>query len=303
MSENCLAIATYSESQAELCCALRLIHSLRRFGGRLNETPVSICVPREFFAAASASEAAREAAQILPIGLPPSHKWLYYSGKVYAAAAAEASTDSNTPLAWLDCDTIVLDEPHAFLLPPGIALAFRPVMHNRTGSLYDRTPNAYWTRIYDLLDLDDDLLFPMLSQADEQKIRAYFQAGCLVVSSAAGILRRWPDAFEQLARDPVLNEMCRVDRTLNVFLHQAALVGAVLPVVRREAMIELSESYNYPAFFERQYGGIRHFEDVSDVATLRCVVSFRLLGPNWPEELVGSADKVAWLREHIEATD
>lgn len=302
MSENRLAIATYAESQAELCCALRLIHSLRRFGGRLNGSPVSICVPRELFARAAAAEIADAAAQILPVDLPPSHRWLLYSGKVYAAAAAEASAGSDAPLAWLDCDTIVLDEPREFLLPPGFALAFRPVMHNRSGSLYDLPPNAYWTRIYDLLDLDRDLLFPMLSQADEQKIRAYFQAGSLVVNPAAGILQDWPEAFEQLARDPVLNEMCRVDRTLNVFLHQAALVGAVLHGVRGKVMIELSEKYSYPVFFERQYGSNRHFEDISDVATLRCVVSFKSLGPNWPQELVGSADKIAWLREHVETT-
>jgi len=303
MSENRLAIATYAESPSELCCALRLIESLRRFGGRLNNLPVSICVPRELLAAATAGETADVAAQILPVDLPPSHRWLLYSGKVYAAAAAEASAGHNTSLAWLDCDTIVLAEPREFLLPSGITLAFRPVMHNRSGSLYDRPPNAYWTRIYDLLDLDDDLLFPMISQADGQKIRAYFQAGSLVVNPAAGILQRWPEVFDQLARDPVLNEMCRVDRTLNVFLHQAALVGAVLPHVRHEAMFELSENYSSPVFFERQYGGIRHFEDISDVATLRCVVSFKSLGLNWPEELVGSADRIAWLREHIETAE
>ena len=51
------------------------------------------------------------------IQAPENMTWFFFAGKVFAAAKAEAEVDGKTSiLAWLDEDTIVLQEPDEFIL-------------------------------------------------------------------------------------------------------------------------------------------------------------------------------------------
>ncbi len=226
-------------------------------------------------------------------------KWFYYAGKVYAAGAAEAAAEGQAEiLIWLDEDTVIIDEPSHFNLPDDIDFAYVPVMHNRSGSRLEESPDPFWDRIYRLLSVDEDTLFPMVTPADKQTIRAYFHCGLVVVRPEKGILRRWVEDFEILYKDPALTEMCRSDANKRIFLHQTALTGALLLIPLR-SMMPLSSRYNYPIFFEKQYGGVEVFDSIENVITVRCIVSRKNMGENWPEKLSGPADRVAWLKEHF----
>lgn len=277
-----------------------MIHSLRKYGGRFSDTPFWIVIPEHVQAMSSFREAATNADEILTVAIPEPMQWLPYAVKPYAAALAEERLESESDIvAWLDCDTIFMAEPIDFDLCEDKAFAYRPVMHNRSGSLYDSPPNEYWQRIYSILEIEDDLFFPMFSHADQQKIRPYFQAGILVVRPERGVLRWWRDDFEKLSRDPALVELCEADRVKGVFLHQAALVGAVLHSVAPVEMVQLSDGYNYPLFFDRQYESKRAFDSIESAVTLRIVVSSQALGENWDSELAGQADKIAWLKAEL----
>jgi hypothetical protein len=86
-------------------------------------------------------------------------------------------------------DTIFLDPPRAFVLVPDCALAWYPVMHNRSECLHDAPLDEYWSRIYELLRLNNETLFPMLTRADQQSIRACLHAGLLVARPLGQIVR------------------------------------------------------------------------------------------------------------------
>ena len=297
-----IIFATYAESEEELLHARYLAESVRAFAGKYSDAPVWVYVPANL--AEKADDALREFraldVEIRTTDTPEDAMWFYYAGKVFAAGLAEAAAEELAAvLVWMDEDTIVLQEPADFALSAGIGFAYRPVMHNRSGSLYDDPPDSFWSRVYEKLSIDSGSLFPMVTPADRQTIRAYFNAGLLVVRPEHGILRKWGESFKILYRDSVLAEICREDVNKRIFLHQTALVGAVLNTLDKNAMSELSDRYNYPMFFKKMFGAMSEFESIDDVVTLRYDVYFRKPDPDWADQLKGSAHLISWMKERL----
>lgn len=303
MAADKLLFATYTESPEGLREVYLLVQSLRTFGGQYDRSPVWLYIPEDIDI-----EDTEWPGKLRSLGVelrasrtPEAARWFFYAGKVYAAAKAEAAAEGRVPvLVWLDADTIVLSEPTELDLSADVSLAYCPVMHNRSGTIYDAPPNEFWSRIYEKLSLTDDMLFPMVTPADKQTIRAYFHVGLLAVRPERNILRGWAGDFEVLYTDPVLAEMCKSEVDKRIFLHQTALTGTVLTNLRRDELMELSGRYNYPIFFEKQYGAIEPFNSLEDVVTIRRVVSDKYLPADWYDELAGPIDRIAWLREHLE---
>jgi hypothetical protein len=278
--------------------------SIRAFGGRYSRAPIWVSVSEEVILDDQAliNEVESRGVEIRNFRTPENARWLYYGGKPYAAAEAESEADGRAEtLVWIDEDTIVISEPSDFDLKPGISLAYVPVMHNRSGSLFDLPPDVFWSRIYEKLAIASDALFPMITPADEQKIRAYFHCGLAVVRPQKGVLRRWAQDFELLHNDTTLVDMCKSDATRRIFLHQTALTGAVLHTVAPDEMMELSPRYNYPIFFEKQYDANRPYDSIENVVTVRCAVSLEKMGPDWHKKLSGPPDTINWLKEHFDS--
>jgi len=171
-------------------------------------------------------------------------------------------------------------------------------MHNRSGSLYNEPPDEFWGRIYGILNINDESLFSMVTPGDQQTIRAYFNAGLLVVRPEKAILRKWAEDFKTLYFDSVLVEMCKEDITKRIFLHQTPLVGA-LNTLSRNQMIELPGTYNYPIFFHQQYEAVGEFCSIKDIITLRYDLYFRNPDPEWSNKLEGSSVVIRWLAERL----
>lgn len=300
--DTTIVFAAYAESDEELLHVRFLTESIREFAGKYQNAPVWVYVPEAL--AATDSEVMKQLRQlgvdIKASSIPPDAGWFYYAGKTFAAGRAEAAADGRaTVLVWMDEDTIVLQEPGAFALGEGIGFAYRPVMHNRSGSLCAEPPDAFWSRIYDKLVLNADSLFSMVTPADRQTIRAYFNAGLLAVRPEHKILRNWGESFKVLYRDSVLAQMCREDVNKRIFLHQTALVGAAMHALDKDAMTELSEQYNYPIFFKKMFGAEAEFDNIEDIVTLRYDVYFRNPDPDWSNQLKGPAKVLTWMKERL----
>ncbi|MCK4858539.1 MAG: hypothetical protein KAT58_11260 [candidate division Zixibacteria bacterium] len=299
---SAIIFATCAESEEELLHTRFLAESIRAFAGRFSDAPVWVYVPKSL-AGTVAGEMNRFRAlrvEIKTSSTPDEARWFYFAGKVFAAGKAEAAAVATAAvLVWMDEDTIVLQEPTDFVLGSEIGFAYRPVTHNRSGSLYAEPPDPFWNRIYKKLSIDLESLFPMVTPADRQTIRAYFNAGLLVVRPQRGILRKWGESFKVLYRDSVLVDMCREDVTKRIFLHQAALVGAVLNRLAKDAMLELSDRYNYPVFFKKMFGAESEFDSIEDVITFRYDIYFRNADTNWSRQLKGTAHLISWLKERL----
>ena len=297
-----MIVATYAESNEQLRHVVYLAESLREFGGAYREATLWVFTPDSF---SDPDPATSDKLNHLRVEQHRSHipepaQAYFFAGKVFAAALAETMAESiSAVLVWMDEDTIILREPDAFALPEGIAFAYRPVMHNRSGALYAEPPSKFWSRIYRVLDVSEDRLFPMITPADQATIRAYFNAGLLIVRPESGVLRAWADDFSILYSDSVLTEMCGADVEKRIFLHQTALVGAVLNRLDRDQMVELSEEYNYPLFFHRQYEAAREFGSIDGITTLRYDTYFRHPDPNWKDQLTGAKNRTVWLSKRL----
>jgi hypothetical protein len=294
--------AAFAEDSVQLKHARILAESIRTFAGSLRGAPIRIYVPRELIAAQPLLVAKVQAlrVEIRASEAPDDALRFPFARKVFAAAQAETDAAGRTRiLVWMDEDTIVLQEPRDFLLPRGVSLAYRPVTHQRIGSSFDQPPDAFWSRVYERLAVPESAVFAVVTPADSQRIRAYFNAGLLVVRPERGILRRWAADFPVLYRDTVFVEMCRQDRFKALFLHQAALAGAILSGLGRREMLELSPRHNFPLFFREMYGARREFDSIADVVTLRYDVYFQNPAPDWSERLEGPPGIVAWLKDRL----
>lgn len=293
--------ATSAADPGQVLNAIRLTESLRAFGGSVAEAPVwVVALENVRITEIQRSDLERLGITLLRADPPDSLAWLFYADKPYAAAVAEKAAEGQADvLVWLDNDAVFLQEPLELNLPDSICLAWRPVMHNRSGTLYDAPPNSFWARIYEKLSLTDEMLFPMFTPADQQKIRAYFNCGLIAVRPERGILRRWAQDFETLGHDSTLAAMCRADQVMRIFLHQTALTGSILHLVRQSEMIPITDAYNFPLLFQKVYGGLNEYNDLNGIVMIRIDFDPTLVSPDWPQLLKGPADRIDWLKKHI----
>ncbi|MGD8538583.1 MAG: hypothetical protein PVI66_07695 [Candidatus Aminicenantes bacterium] len=295
-----IIFAGFAEGTEQLSHMLIFVESIRKFAGSFHNAPVWIYIPE------SSKEKHKNIlekfallqADIYESTAPKEALEYYFARKVFAAAEAETKAKSQCKiLAWLDEDTIILKEPQDFLLPKEKSLGYRPVMHQNIGSLYSEAPDEFWSRVYKNLSIPESALFPMVTPADQRTLRPYFNAGLMVVRPERGVLRKWPENFKKLYDDPVFAEMCQKDVHKRIFLHQAALVGAILNTLKKEEMLEFSPKYNYPLFFHEKFEATRTFGDISEAVTTRYDIYFRNPSPGWSERLKGPTEIIAWLKE------
>jgi hypothetical protein len=298
-----VVFASFAGSEEQKKHTLVLAESIRTFGGRYADAPIRVYVPG---ALKDSNPAVAGKMQALEVELktataPDKALWLYFARKVFAAAAAEGDAEKTAALlVWMDEDTVVLREPGELVLEEGKSFGYRPVMHKLIGSAWSEPPDEFWSRVYDRLAIPEGAAFPMTTPADLAAIRPYFNAGLLVVRPERGILRKWAECFSFLYEDKVFVDWCRKDVRKRIFLHQVALVGAVLPPVKREEMIEFSSAVNYPLFHDEMFGDKTKFDSIEEVITIRYDTYFRNPDPSWAENVTGPAEVLSWLKERLD---
>jgi hypothetical protein len=299
-----IIFATFAGDAGTLSNVLAMAESIRAFGGRYKKAAVCAYMPAELSEseAGTVGRLTRLGVEVRSSDVPEEASWYFLAGKVFAAARAEAEAAGTSGiLAWLDGDTIVLREPAEFLLAEGVGLGYRPVMHKNVGLLYAEPLDEFWGRAFKLLSVPDDLLFPMVTPADGDTIKPYFNAGCMIIRPERGLMARWVECFKTLYADSLIAEMCRAEVKKRIFMHQVALTGAILTHLDRNEMIELSPRINYPIFFDEVFGAKRVFDDITNVVTIRHESYFSKPAPDWDKRLKGPADRIAWIKEHLSA--
>jgi hypothetical protein len=295
-----ILFASYAEYPQQVRRSLVFCESVRTFAGSMSQAPIRVYLSEGLPAL---PEELREAFSSLGVELrrfdvPEEARKFVLAGKPFAAAQAEAEASGEAEiLAFLDANIIVLGEPRDFLLVTDKDFAYRPVMHKNIGTLYGEPPDAFWSRLYQKLNVTEDALFPMLGVADRLEIRPYYNAGYLVVRPERALFAKWADNFKICYRDPELAEMCR-DEKRNVFLHQAALAGTVPVYLNREKTVELPGSHNYPLFFDRFYDSKKTYDSLEDVVSIKYEFDFADLPAEWDQSLSGPAETIAWIKAH-----
>ncbi len=298
-----LVFGVFAESDEQLHHAIVLGESIRSFGGRFKDAPVWIYLPEGY--PDLPGEIRRKLVllnlTVHHVAAPEASLKYYYARKVFAAGEAESmAADTADILVWMDEDTIILDEPGEFDLPETVRFAYRPVMHKQFASLFSEPPDEFWRRLYQRLNIPENRIFAMTTPADKKTIRAYFNAGLLVVRPEKQMLRKWGDCFIALYNDAFFVEQAETDIKKKIFLHQTALVGAVLNTFTRSEIQELPGTYNYPMFFKRMFGATQEFATIQGAVTLRYDYYFRNPEPDWDKELQGPRDRIQWIKSRLD---
>jgi hypothetical protein len=296
-----LVVVIPVDYETQFAGAMVLAESLRTFGGDLSDVAILLYVPdRLHDAATTLHDRMAPLAVKVREAQPPAVASHYILGaKPFTAAQAEADAEGEFDLlAVLAPNTIVLAEPHELLLPKGITLGFSPVHHQNIGSPYDEPPDEFWSRMYRVLEVPESDVFPIVSLADRKTLRFYFNAGSFVVRPEAGLLRAWAHAFTALAGDQTVADLCREGKP-NVFLHQAALAGITVKLLARDDTIQLPNSYSYPLFFERFFGGDTEFDSLEGVVTMRYEFRIEDLPAGWQTQIEAPDGVIPWIEDHL----
>jgi hypothetical protein len=212
-----------------------------------------------------------------------------------AAVLAETRAQNRTDiLVWLTANTLVLQEPVDFLIPENMHLAYRPVHHTLIGSRYNEPPDPFWTLVYKRCNVSDDRIFAMNTHVDNTTIRPYFNAGILVTRPKNKLLHTWCDTFIDAYQKDEFYELYTQDERYTIFMHQAILSGVILSLYRKEQLLELPRTYNYPLHL--------YDDDVTPYrpSALEELVTVRHEGfykdPAWYEKMPAGEPMKKWLR-------
>ena len=155
--------------------------------------------------------------------------------KVFVSAWAERELEHEV-LAFVDSDTVFLDEPRELTLDGWLA-ATKPVGNSRTaGSTGPGDPNEpYWQRVYELLGVRS---WPFVTTTvDRARIRAYWNTGLIAARRSAGLFQAWEEALVRL-----FEAGCVFKKP--VLMEQVAWAGVIADIHDRVRV--LPEEYNYP---------------------------------------------------------
>jgi hypothetical protein len=304
MRNQLMMFATYAGDETALYWILLMVESLRQFGGRLGNTPVWC-----YLGDGHPDLRGKIGRKRIPEGItfkracvPLDAKPFPFAGKVFASALAENEAVGKYPLlVWLDPDVVFVQEPAAFFLPDSISFGFRPVMHKLIGSRFSEPLDEFWLRVYEILEVLPSAVFPVRTPVDGETLRAYFNAGLLVVRPEMGVLRKWPECFAALYSDPVVAGWCAKEELRNIFLHQAALAGDVLTTLRRTDTVELPPTYNYSLLLKDKYPPHGRPVTLDDVVLFRH--EFMLADPEALERVRDSSAIFKWVSERLQETD
>jgi hypothetical protein len=281
--------------------SLLLYESIRRFGGRHNDAPIYAYAPRAGHGVQLATIAAMEALNVVYIDQPLNRDVNYfpYANKNFAAAHAERTTKHDT-LVFLDSDSVLFQEPELFELPEGIDVRVRPVDRKGMSSSGAADPiEPYWRDLATVCHVDLESLPYVRTTVGEERIRATFNGGLVVVRNGIGIFTRWEENMLAVHR-------ARLQPRPDSFwgTGQTTLVMAIYGRTSRVEM--LPDSYNYPLHKHDNMPPERRISSSRDLIHVHYHWMFER--QNWPScalarpEFDWQPDRREWLFERVPLT-
>ncbi len=272
---------------------LLLCESIRRFGGRFAQSPISAYRPREGAVLAAETKAALAALEVELIEEPLNREHDYYplANKVHSMvhAAEQAAEDV---LVLSDSDCVVLGETVALELDSALDAAVSPVGRVSDGSTGPGHANEpYWQRLYELTGVTEQP-FTRTALAGK-RVRAYWNTGLVALRRDSGLAVAWLDALRTLIDTPHLPE-----RGIN-HVEQISLAGTLARDPQRVST--LPAAYNYRITRRPQMSDDDARLDLDALAHVHYMRSFHVAGflQGCRPELSRDTEQFRWLAERL----
>lgn len=270
--------------------AVRLAESLRRFGGRLANSP--------FFAVKSRfgpdmRRETREAFDRLGVTylsrwISPRYGWQKFMNKPLALAWVESLANTEQ-LVWLDSDILCVGEPSELPLEPGMQFAANPAAKDIATSGPDDPNEPYWRELCRLFGLSLDELPWVVTCDQNERIRLQWNSGVFSFRRGDGLAERYlENCFKVL------------DAGLS---HHGAGVHFTDQVVLGLTMLQLGLTYRQlPFSHNRTMGDFVKNYDMAGLKAARLLHYHNAMTPAyWPTMLdllrETQPDACAWLQQ------
>jgi hypothetical protein len=218
---------------------VRMVASLRRFGGRFANSPVIAVQPRR--GVALNRETQRSLCEygvtlVYDRSANP-HPWFSFFNKLAALRIGDGLATTETA-CWIDSDILVLEEPELLMLRPSEDFAACPSDScGATTGLGDKN-DAYWNLLVTLAGLSLDE-YPWLTNWQGARIRTYFNSGIFAYRRKRGFLNHYPVICERLLTSGYKSPVTGLFFTDQVALGVAAIAAGL-------HIRSLPLQYNYP---------------------------------------------------------
>ena len=173
--------------------AVRMVASLRRFGGAYKNAPVFAVTPRRGPALSVATRASFDALAVthLPVRPGTRYTWFNFLNKPLALVAAQPHIA--TPIAaWLDSDLLFTGEPSALGLAADEDFLAFPVECKEMGTTGPGDPyESFWQACGQASGVDVNALPWVTAAETAERVRLYFNGGVFVYRHAGGFAEEY----------------------------------------------------------------------------------------------------------------
>jgi hypothetical protein len=170
---------------------VRMVRSLRRWGGPLADAPVLAVTPRRGPGLKRSTRDALRAAGVERRILPRANPFPWYSmfNKIATAVEAERTAASDT-LVWLDSDVLVCGPLDGLVLPEELDFTARSD-RNLAVTETDRTTEPYWRAVCDAIVLPFESIPWIPVPRDTGRMRLGWNGGVFAWRRDRGFARAW----------------------------------------------------------------------------------------------------------------
>ncbi len=219
--------------------SLLLSETLRLRGGRFAQIPVYSFQPRPGAALAAITRTRFSELGVIHLEGPFNSRLPHYghANKAYVCAWAETMLPHQR-LVFLDSDSLVLSEPGEFDLPSGADVAAAPEPYKVAGTDGNDENTAMWDA-YEAHVGVAGRLPTVVTRVDEQRIRAYYNVGCIIVRRECGVMRTWLEVLENLVSSGLVPQDSRAAFTDQIAFTLTLAKLGIEPEI-------LPSAYNYP---------------------------------------------------------
>ena len=278
------------ESGALEAQTVRMVESLRRWGGKFADAPLIAVTPR--FSPPLSYQTLKTFEQFnveyLHFQAKSQYSWFKYLNKPYALVAVEERSTSEF-IGWLDSDLLFLGEPDQFILKDGedcVACASDKTI----GSTGPGDPfEPYWKEICQAVGIDIEDLPWVTTEMEGIRIRLYWNSGVFVYRRKTSLAQHHLQVSLQLLNERIANHNAGI-----FFTDQVALGLAMVKMGLSWRTLPYSHNYTMSPLIHDQWYKQEQLKEARIVHYHDC-----LWPPFWPEFIkclgVTHSEVASWL--------
>ncbi|MBD3404788.1 MAG: hypothetical protein GF411_01475 [Candidatus Lokiarchaeota archaeon] len=280
--------------------AVLLAKSVRKNGGSFSRFPIKMFQPVSDKEVSSKVQKLLKNLDVEIIQFKIKRDELKFPFMTEAIAMAEAEKyglKNSEQILWLAKNTVIIKEPIELLLKENEQLRYKPVHHLLIGSRYSENKDSFWDLVYQVCGVEKNKIFSMKTHIDNEEIRPYFNAGCLVTKPEAELFQKYLDIFQSVYLQDSFKKFYQKNKLFMIFIHQAILSGTIIANFQKDRMVELPHVYNYPVHLFNEDRTKSRPRILDDVVTFRHEGFYQK--DDWMKKMPASSRLKKWLGDNL----